>query len=132
MSRYEDILHLPRPAPAVEPAPWQRGAQFSPFAALTGFDAAIEESGRMTEEKIELDEGGKELLDQQMHSVLERLEEKPRVSILWFSYDDRKAGGAYVRTTGHVQKMDACNGKLLLAEGQVIPLAEIYAITLEE
>ena len=132
--KYDDIIHLNRPVSGKR-APmtnYDRAAQFSPFAALTGFDAAIEESGRLTDAKIELDEGGKALLDAQMRAVLERLPESPKVSVLWFSYDERKAGGAYRRTTGHVKKIDTCHGKLLLADGQVIPLAEIYAITPEE
>lgn len=132
--KYDDIIHLSRPLSGkrARMSASDRAAQFSPFAALTGFDAAIEESGRLTDVRMELDEGGKALLDEQMRTVMERLSDCPVVTVLWFSYDERKAGGAYRRTTGRVQKIDSCRGKLLLTDGQVIPLGEIDAITLED
>lgn len=127
---YEDIIHLSRPVSGrrAKMRNYDRAAQFSPFAALTGFDAAIAETGRLTDTRIELDEGGKQLLDEQMQAVLERIEEQPRVRILWFCYDERKAGGTYVSTTGHVKKVDIYTGRLLLTSGQAIPLAEIFQI----
>ena len=131
--KYDDILHLSRPdsGKRAKMSNYDRAAQFSPFAALTGFDAAIAETGRRTENRIELDEGGKQLLDEQMQAVLERIEDQPRVTVLWFCYDERKAGGAYVSTTGHVKKVDTYSEKLLLTSGQTIPLGEIFRITLE-
>ena len=130
---YDDIIHLARPRSGrrVKMSNYDRAAQFSPFAAQTGFDAAIAETGRLTEDRIELDEGGKQLLDGQMQAVLERLPEQPKVRILWFRYDERKAGGTYVSTAGHVKKVDTYTGKLLLTSGQTIPLAEIFQIALE-
>lgn len=111
---------------------YDRAAQFSPFAALTGFDAAIAETGRLTDDRIELDEGGKQLLDEQMRAVLEILSDQPRVTVVWFCYDERKAGGTYVSTTGNVKKVDTYTGRLLLTSGQAIPLGEIFQITLEK
>lgn len=128
--KYDDIIHLSRPRSGrrAEMSNYDRAAQFSPFAALTGFDAAIEETGRLTDHRIELDEGGKQLLDEQMRYVLDVIHTQPKVEILWFQYDQRKAGGAYVRTTGHVKKIDAYTQKILLTDGQVIPLGEIFSI----
>lgn len=129
--KYDDIIHLPRPeSRRARMSNEDRAAQFSPFAALTGFEAAIEETGRLTESRIELDEGGKELLDEQMNAVLEVIHTKPKVKILWFCYDERKAGGAYVSTTGHVKKIDTYTQKILLTDGQTIPLGGVFSIVL--
>lgn len=130
--KYDDIIHLSRPVSdrRVRMSAHDRAGQFSPFAALTGFDAAIEESGRLTDSRIELDEGGKELLDEQMRSVLEVIHTQPRAEILWFCYDERKAGGSYVKTVGHVKKVDTYTQKLLFTDGQTIPLGEIFSIQL--
>ena len=111
---------------------YDRAAQFSPFAALTGFEAAIAETGRLTDTRIELDEGGKDLLEEQMQSLLEVLPSQPRASILWFCRDLRKAGGSYITTTGYVKKVDPYCRQLLLTDGQIIPLDEIFQITLEK
>ena len=131
---YDDIIHCSRPISGrrARMTNYDRAAQFSPFAALTGFDAAIAETGRLTGERIQLDEDEKQHLDQQMQAVLERLPEQPEVTVLWFRQDERKAGGAYVSTTGHVKKVDTYTGKLLLKGGQAIPLGEIFQIKLEE
>lgn len=129
--KYDDIIHMSRPLSrraAMSGA--DRAAQFSPFAALTGFEAAIEETGRLTESRIELDEGGRQLLDDQMRSVLEVIQTHPKVKITWFCYDERKAGGSYVTTTGHVKKLDTYNGKILLSDGRAIPLGEVFSIVL--
>ena len=132
--RYDDIIHLSRPVSGrrARMSSYDRAAQFSPFAALTGFDAAIAETGRLTSDRIELDEGGKQLLDEQMRLVLELLSDRPKVTVIWFCYDERKAGGTYVSTTGNVKKVDTYTGRLLLTSGQSIPLGEIFQITLEK
>jgi len=132
--QYDDILYLSRPVSGrrARMTNYDRAAQFSPFAALTGFDAAIAETGRLTDSRIELDEGGKQLLDEQMQLVLEAVHSQPKVKILWFCYDARKAGGTYISTTGNVKKVDTYTGRLLLTSGQAIPLGEIFQITLEK
>lgn len=131
--KYDDIIHLSRPKSGRRAgmSNYDRAAQFSPFAALTGFEAAIEETGRLTDRRIELDEGGKQLLDEQMQAVLEVIQTQPKVKILWFRYDERKAGGTYISTTGHVKKIDTYTGKILLTDGQAIPLGEIFSIERE-
>ena len=132
--KYDDIIHLSPPDSGrrAKMSNYDRAAQFSPFAALTGFDAAIAETGRLTDDRIELDEGGKQLLDEQMRAVLEILSDQPKVTVVWFCYDERKAGGTYVSTTGNVKKVDTYTGRLLLTSGQAIPLGEIFQITLEK
>ena len=133
MEKYGDILHLspPRSGKRAKMTNYDRAAQFSPFAALTGFEAAIAETGRLTDTRLELDEGGKDLLDQQMQSLLEALPSQPKASILWFCQDLRKDGGSYITTTGYVKKVDTYCRQLLLTDGNMIPLDEIFQITLE-
>lgn len=130
--KYDEIISLSRPeSRRAKMSNDDRAAQFSPFAALTGFEAAIEETGRLTDTRIELDEGGKQLLDEQMNAVLEVINLQPKVTVTWFCYDERKAGGAYVSTTGHVKKIDTYNEKILLTNGETIPLGEIFSIIME-
>lgn len=129
--KYDDIIHLPRPASRrAKMTDYDRAAQFSPFAALTGFEAAIDETGRLTDSRIELEEDEKQRLDEQMQKVLEKLHTHPEVKIIWFRRDERKSGGAYVETSGYVKKIDPVPGVLCLTDGQRIPLAEIFSIIL--
>lgn len=130
--KYDDIIHLSRPRSErrAQMNNYDRAAQFSPFAALTGFDAAIEETGRLTDHRIELDEGGKQLLDEQMRAILDVIHTQPKVEIIWFRYDERKAGGSYVTTTGRMKKVDHYNQKILLTDGQTIPLGEVFSVIL--
>lgn len=130
---YDDIINYSRPVSGkrARMSNYERAAQFSPFAALTGFDAAIAETGRLTDTRIELDEDGKQLLDEQMGLVLEKLADRPKVTVLWFCADLQKTGGTYVSTVGNVKKVDTYTGKLILTSGQAIPLEEIFRIALE-
>ena len=105
-----------------------RAAQFSPFAALTGYDAVIAESGRLTDTQIELDEGGKALLDEKLQTIREHLEEHPAVKLTVFCPDSRKSGGAYEEVAGNVKKIDPVTRCLVLTGGEVIPIDRIYGI----
>ena len=116
--KYDDIIHLSRPASRrAKMTDYDRAAQFSPFAALTGFEAAIDETGRLTDSRIELAEDEKQRLDEQMSRVLEVLPIHPEVKIIWFRRDERKSGGAYVETSGCVKKIDSFLGILHLTDG---------------
>ena len=129
--KYDDIIHLPRPVSRrAKMTDHDRAAQFSPFAALTGFEAAIDETGRLTDSRIELAEDEKQRLDEQMSRVLEVLPIHPEVKIIWFRRDERKSGGAYVETSGCVKKIDSFLGILHLTDGKHIPLEEIFSIIL--
>ena len=108
---YEDIIHLPHHQSATRPhmSLYDRAAQFSPFAALTGFDGVIAETGRMTERKIELSEYERSLLDQQLIRIDEELRKgnHPEITVAYFVPDPRKAGGAYEEYTGRVRSINA-------------------------
>ena len=127
---YEDILRLPHP----EPERWKRmrmldrAAQFSPFAALTGYDAVIRETGRVTDRSFELAEDGAQMLDEALRALEARLEHRPWVSVYAFVPDERKVGGAYRRFCGTVRKLDRMNRLLLLEDGTGIPFGRILEL----
>ena len=128
--KYDDIINLPRPV-SKKRSPmsnYDRAAQFSPFAALIGYDAVIAETGRLTDTQIELDEGGKALLDEKLQTIREHLEEHPAVKLTVFSPDSRKSGGAYEEVTGNVKKIDPVTRCLVLTGGEVVPIDRIYGI----
>ena len=93
--KYGDIIHLPHPVSEKHPRmPMQdRAAQFSPFAALTGYEEAIYETGRLTEEKTELGEEEKAILDRKQQLLLEKLDERPTLTVTYFVPDEKKSGG---------------------------------------
>ena len=132
--KYDDILYLPHPVSRRRGSMsnYDRAAQFSPFAALTGFDATIEEAGRLTDRRIELDEAEKELLNEKLQEILEHIDAQPQVTITHFVYDQRKAGGAYISTTGRVKKIDTYSRTILFTDGTAIPVSEIVGIFVEQ
>ena len=130
---YDDILHLPHPTSKRHPRMpiVDRAAQFSPFAALTGHKAAIEETARVTDHRIELDEDAKEQLDQTLQLLLERIDEQPEITVTWFSPDKKKAGGQYHTATGKLKRIDSREGRLTLTDGNQIPLEDLLEIRSE-
>lgn len=131
MSSYEDIINLPYPRKHRRMSNYDRGAQFAPFAALTGFEAAIAETARLTDRKIDLDEGGKALLDEKLRKIEEDIFEQPEVSLTYFQPDIRKAGGAYVQKRGRVKKLDPYNRTVVFCDGMSVAIEDISDIILE-
>ena len=105
-----------------------RAAQFAPFAALTGYGEAIDETARWTEERREMDENERAVLDSRLRFLSTRLEEQPQVEIEHFVPDSRKTGGAYVRTMGRLAAISPASRTLMLIDGTVISLDNITAI----
>ena len=130
---YDDILHLPHPTSKRHPRMpiADRAAQFSPFAALTGHKAAIEETARVTDRRIELDEDAKEQLDQTLQLLMERIDEQPEITVTWFSPDKKKAGGQYHTATGKLKRIDTQESRLILTDGTQIPLEDLLRIRIE-
>ena len=128
--RYDDIIDLPHHVSTKHPhmAPIDRAAQFSPFAALTGHEAAIKETARLTEERVQLDENSKELLDVRLQVLREHLTERPDVTFTFFEPDEKKSGGSYVTITGKVKKIDAYEAKIILENGTRVSIDDIVAI----
>ena len=99
-----------------------RAAQFAPFAALTGYDAAIKETGRLTDDKIELDEEALTALDMKYQLLMDALDDAPEVTITYFQPDERKAGGKYLTATGAVKKVDDYERLITMQDGAKIPM----------
>ena len=127
---YDDIINLPHPTSAKHPRMplYDRAAQFSPFAALTGHGDAIQETARLTETKIELDEDTKAVLDLKQQILADKIDEWPEVSVVWFRPDEKKDGGQYITTTGHLKKIDNIERALRLADGTSIPLDDVLEL----
>lgn len=124
--RYDDLLHLPHPVPTTRlpMSRLHRAAQFAPFDALNGYGAAIRETARTTEAPIELDENAKHRLNRRLQLLLQQIEQ-PEITVTWFRPDDRKDGGAHIRTTGCLKKLDVFRNLLLLTDGTEIPIEDI-------
>ena len=129
--RYDDIIELPHHVSRKHPQMplMDRAAQFAPFAALTGHEAAIKETARLTEEEIELNEDSKALLDLRLQELLEHLAEQPTVTVTYFCPDEKKSGGAYETVTGRVKKVDGYAGELVFMDGRRIALGTIIELT---
>ncbi len=125
---YDDIIHLSRPKSKKHPSMsmLERAAQFSPFAALTGYEAAVRETARLTDERIEVDDGTKAMLNEKLCFLLEN--PQAEAVFTYFQPDKRKSGGAYVHMTGFVKDMDEIKRKVILTDGTRISVEEILRI----
>ena len=128
---YRDIIDLPAPVSSRHPQmPLQnRAAQFMPFAALTGYGDAIEETARVTDEKLELTEDELLILDQQLAELRPLLSQRPEVTFVYFEPDARKEGGAYITRKGIVKKIEDYGRSILLEDGTVIPMDALRELT---
>lgn len=131
--RYDDIIDLPHHVSRKHPQMplLDRAAQFAPFAALTGHEAAIKETARLTEEEIELDENSKELLDFRLQQLQEHLSEQLSVTVTYFCPDEKKAGGAYETVAGRVKRVDAYAGELVFTDGRKVELRNIVEMEVQ-
>ncbi len=129
-SAYDDIIHLPHPVSTKHPRmkAIDRAAQFSPFAALVGHGAAIKETARLTDTRIELDESVKDELSRRLQIIAECVKENPEVEIIYFQPDDKKAGGAYITAFNAVRKIDGYKRVVIMNDGMTVPIDEIISI----
>ena len=128
--QYDDILHLPHHVSETRPhMPLiDRAAQFSPFAALTGYDDAIDETARRTDEKRELTEERQKFIGAQLRALQDFQHSAPEVEVTFFVPDAKKAGGAYRTLRDSVRRVDPVGGVLELAGGAMIPFDDILSI----
>ena len=127
---YDDMLNLPHPTSARHPrmSLSDRAAQFAPFAALSGHSAALVETARLTERRIELDEDVKAALDFKQQMLMDRIDEHPDVSVTWFQPDGKKDGGRYVTTTGRLKRIDEVERVLVMEDKTTVPLDDVISI----
>lgn len=110
----------------------ERAAQFAPFAALTGYDDAILEAGRLTDAKMELDDEALNTLNAKLLILSGKQNERPAVTITYFKPDDRKAGGAHIELTGFVKRIDVFEQAVIMQDGAKIPMEDILSIDEEQ
>ena len=128
--KYDDIINMPHYQSKSHPhmSNHDRAAQFCPFAALTGYGAAIRETARLTDERWDPDEYMKAMLDSKLQIIADHLHSENEVTITFFKPDDKKSGGAYLTCTGFVKKIDVYEGTVIMADKTAIPIKQICDI----
>ncbi len=126
---YEDIIDLPHHVSATRPHMTMpdRAAQFSPFAALTGYGDAVNETARRTDSRIELDEYEKAALNERLQVIADNLR-CAEISVTYFLPDIKKSGGKYITLTGCVKKIDDYERVIVMQSNTRIPIDDIVAI----
>lgn len=132
MKDYSDIINLPHHVSRKHPhmSMINRAAQFSPFMALVGYGDEMKEAQRLVEDRIELDENEKEILNEKLVIIAENISEKPYASVMYFEPDLKKKGGAYVKVRGRVKKISGYDKTITMTDGLVISIEEIREIEL--
>lgn len=130
MGKYDDIIHLPHHVSSTRPhmPMTDRAAQFMPFRALTGYEDAVRETARYTDERVELTEDEKALLDMRLQKLADEISNQPKMTLTYFRPDKKKAGGAYICVTGQLKKIDDHEGYLILTGGERILIEDILEI----
>ena len=130
---YDDIINLPHYEPKHHPrmSMWNRAAQFAPFAALTGYDAAIQESGRLTDDWVALSESGNVEMNRKIELIVSMLPEDPSVTIEYFVPDGHKEGGSYQNYIGNIKRIDEYEKYIEFTDGKRVPLDAIREIKIE-
>lgn len=133
MEDYKDIINLPRHISKTrsQMTVANRSAQFAPFSAVVGHDAAIKETARYTDRKKELDEMEKAIVDQKLMEINAWLPELREIEIIHFVQDKNKVGGSYVSKFGCVKKIDSYKQEVIFTDGVRIKVEEIYSIDLQ-
>ena len=130
IDNYDDIKHLTRPQYDDLPpmSMHDRAAQFSPFAALVGYDDAVAETARLTDSRIELTEDEISELNANLNRLLDSLDEQPQISVTYFVPDEKKSGGKYVEKVGVVRIYDEYSQELVFTDGVRIAVADMANI----
>jgi len=130
---YDDMINLPHHVSKAHPqmSLINRAAQFAPFAALTGYDAAVKEAARLTGKRIALDEDALDDLAMKLRVLADRIADHPEIVITYFRPDDKKEGGAYVTSVGAVKRIDDYERAIVLVSGEKIMMEDILDIACE-
>lgn len=128
---YDDIINLSHHISKKHPrmSLEARSAQFAPFAALTVYDDVIKETARLTNARLDIDEGVKSILNSKLQLIRKQIYIKPEITVTYFVPDSKKDGGSYVTVTGNVVKIDDYKHKIVLENKIEIPISEIIEIT---
>ncbi|MGN0620365.1 MAG: hypothetical protein ACI4I9_00730 [Porcipelethomonas sp.] len=125
---YDDIIDLPHHVSETRPRMSQqaRAAQFSPFAALTGYDDAVSEAARLTDARLVPDEERAQELNVKFHILKEHLCERPEITVTYFLADEKKRGGKYISVTGNARIIDEYDQTIVFEDGKKIPVSDIF------
>ena len=128
---YEDIINLPHYEPKYHPrmSKHNRAAQFAPFAALTGYEEQVKETARLTDKRVEIDEGLRNLINSKLQIIDRNIKSKPEVTITYFVKDKKKNGGCYITITDKVKKVDSIEEIIVLSDKTKINMKDILTIT---
>lgn len=127
---YGDIICLPRPVSRVRRAmpTADRAAQFSSFAALTGYEESVKETARQTSERREPDEERCERLNSTLRLLEERADDLPLIRVVYFERDSRKSGGEYVDIQGRFKRIDEEAAIIVFTDGNKVPILDLWEI----
>lgn len=127
---YLDIINLPHHNSSNHKrmSMEKRASQFSPFAALTGYEELVKETARLTDKRIEIDEEVKQIINDKLQIINKNIKNKPKATFTYFIPDLKKNGGKYVNLTRIVKKIDEFNGIIILEDNCKIPITEIIDI----
>ena len=130
MSRYDDIINLERPQYIDLPpmSMHDRAAQFSPFAALVGYEDAVKETARLTDARRELSEDDTAELNRQLGELTERLSERPQIRVTYFIPDKKKDGGRYASKIGNARTIDQYNNAIVFTDGEAVQIKDMYSV----
>jgi len=130
---YDDIINLPHHVSTAHPqmASINRAAQFSPFAALTGYQSAIKETARLTTERIELSESDIAVLDMKLRILEDSIADRPEIAVTYYKPDEKKKGGTYITASGNLKKIDDVERIIILMNGEKIPIHDVWDIACE-
>lgn len=133
-TNYEDIINLPHHVSKKHPqmSLEARSAQFAPFAALTGFEDIIEETARITDEKLDINEELKVILDNKLKSIINNISNRPKIICTYFIHDEKKNGGSYKTIQEKVKKIDEIEKKIIFENGTEISISNIIEIEIEK
>ena len=131
-SRYDDIINLPHHISPTrkQMSMHERAAQFAPFAALVGYDDAVAETARLTENRPELDEQEQRAINERLAYIADHIKEQPEARIKYFVPDEHKSGGAIVEASGQVKKISDTDGTIVLTDGCKIRLSDITDLSI--
>lgn len=131
---YDDIKRLTRPQyDDLHPMSMHdRAAQFSPFAALVGYDDAVAETARLTDSRDELTEDEITDLNANLNRLLDSLDEQPQISMTYFVPDEKKSGGKYVEKVGVVRIYDSYASELVFTDGVRIAVKDMASLDFTE
>ena len=134
MRNYDDIINLSRPQYHDLPpmSIHDRAAQFSPFAALVGYDAAVEETARLTDSRREMEEDEINELNRQLSELNKRLSERPMIRVTYFIRDRKKEGGRYASKVGNARTIDQAENRIIFTDGESVPVKDMYSVVFIE